>query len=326
MPSRTVPAAPAVTSTRRTDAPPLPRLGLCCSFRDLPIRFRNTTVSAALRLEPRERRRKLAELCRANAEALLQALKWCREQGIGSFRVVSQILPLASHPECGYRLEELPGGAEIGQRFRACGAFAAEAGIRTGFHPDQFVVLNSQRPEVIEASIRELAYQAEMAELIGADTLNIHGGGVFGDKQRALDDFCRTVDRLPEPIRSRLTVENDDHHFTPADLLPICRRLAIPLVYDVHHHRCCTDELTIDQAIAAARETWNREPLFHLSSPLEGWSGPKPERHHDLIDPSDFPSAWFDAEITVEIEAKAKEVAVLKLRDDLRRTAPHPSP
>lgn len=321
MPTRTSAAArpAAARSSPTNDAAALPRLGLCCSFRDQPIRFRNTTVAAALRLSERERRRKLAELCSANAEALLEALRWCRDHGIGSFRVVSQILPLASHPECGYSLTELPDGERIATRFRECGALAAEAGIRTGFHPDQFVVLNSQRPEVIEASIRELAYQAEVAELIGADTLNIHGGGVFGDKQRALDDFCRTVDRLSDSIRSRLTVENDDHHFAPADLLPVCRRLGIPLVYDVHHHRCCTDELTIDQAIAAARETWNREPLFHLSSPLEGWNGPKPERHHDLIDPADFPEAWFDAGITVEVEAKAKEVAVLKLRDDLSR-------
>jgi UV DNA damage endonuclease len=98
------------------------------------------------------------------------------------------------------------------------------------------------------------------------------------------------------------------------DLLPICQKAGIPLVYDVHHHRCHPDTLTIEEATTQAIATWQREPLFHISSPLEGWSGPKPERHHDFIDPSDFPACWKPLAITVEVEAKAKEVAVLQLK------------
>jgi len=90
------------------------------------------------------------------------------------------------------------------------------------------------------------------------------------------------------------------------------------LVYDVHHHRCCPDSLSVAEATAAARATWNREPLFHISSPLEGWTGPKPERHHDYIDPKDFPAAWRGWDLTVEVEAKAKELAVTRLQQALR--------
>ena len=60
--------------------------------------------------------------------------------------------------------------------------------------------------------------------------------------------------------------------------------------------------------------TWNREPLFHISSPLEGWKGPKPSRHHDFINVRDFPQCWYDLDVTVEVEAKAKEVAIQRLR------------
>jgi UV DNA damage endonuclease len=116
-----------------------------------------------------------------------------------------------------------------------------------------------------------------------------------------------------------LTVENDDKVFTPADLLPICRDRGIPLVYDVHHHRCLPDGWSIGAATAAAMETWNREPLFHISSPLAGWSGPQPRRHHDYIDIDDFPDAWRAMRLTVEVEAKAKELAVLRLRSQLGR-------
>jgi len=105
--------------------------------------------------------------------------------------------------------------------------------------------------------------------------------------------------------------------------LPLCRSEVVPLVYDAHHHRCLPDDLTVEQATEAARKTWkNREPLFHLSSPLAGWSGPKPERHHDFIDPKDFPAAWRGLALTVEVEAKAKELAVARLQRDLAGEKP----
>jgi UV DNA damage endonuclease len=214
-------------------------------------------------------------------------------------------------------MAELPDGDEAVRRFRACGAFARERRLRTCFHPDQFVVLNSRRPEVVDASIQELEYQAEVAEWIGADVINIHGGGAFGDKGKALDDFARGLDRLSPRVRSRLTVENDDRVYTPADLLPVCRASRIPLVYDAHHHRCNPDGRTVEETTELALATWDREPLFHISSPIAGWDARTPERHHDFIDPADFPESWLRLDLTVEVEAKAKEAAVLRLRDDL---------
>lgn len=74
----------------------------------------------------------------------------------------------------------------------------------------------------------------------------------------------------------------------------------------------------MEEASTQAIATWDREPLFHISSPIDGWDGSKPERHHDFIDLKDFPECWHDLEITVEVEAKAKEVAVLKLMKSMR--------
>jgi len=178
-------------------------------------------------------------------------------------------------------------------------------------------VLNSPREDVVDASIRELEYQAQVAEWVGADVLIVHGGGVYGDKPQALSRFARSLERLSPAVRRRLVVENDDRSFTPADLLPLCRAQGLPLVYDVHHHRCLADGLSVEEATEGAIATWNREPLFHISSPIAGWDGPHPERHHDFIDVNDFPDCWYGRDLTVEVEAKAKEVAVLKLRADL---------
>jgi UV DNA damage endonuclease len=293
------------------------RLGLCCAFRDQPIKFGNTTAAAVGRLSRPAALAKLAALCTANAEALLAALHFCASAGIGCFRVNSQILPLKTHPQHGYDLPDLPGGDDIVRRFQECGEFARRSRLRTCLHPDQFVVLNSPREEVVLASIAELEYQAEVAGWVGADVVNVHGGGAFGDKRKALAAFARGLERLSPRARGLLTVENDDKVYTPADLLPLCRAEGVPLVYDAHHHRCNPDGLSVEEATAEAAATWGREPLFHISSPAEGWGGPRPERHHDFIDAADFPECWRGLDITVEVEARAKEVAVLKLRDGL---------
>jgi len=293
------------------------RLGLCCQFMGEPIKFRTTTATFLQRLPRREQLGNLARLCLENATMLRAALEFCAANRIGSFRIGSSILPVSTHPVVGYRLEQLPGGEAIIEKFRQCGEFARARNIRTGFHPDQFVVLNSPNMEIVMRSIADIEAQAEIAEWTNGDTLNIHGGGGYGDKVAALERFRRNLDLLSPRVRSRLTVENDDKTFTPSDLLPLCRAEGIPLVYDAHHHRCLADAMTLEEASEAARATWNREPLFHLSSPLSGWSGPHPERHHDYIDLEDFPVAWQGWPLTLEIEAKAKEWAIAKLQRDL---------
>lgn len=296
------------------------RLGLCCLFTGQPIRFRTTTAAVLKTLPRAEQLRRLAVLVAANAEALLAALQFCSAHGIGSFRITSTLLPVKTHPVVGYQIDDLPGAHELVAQFRHCGEFARSHGIRTGFHPDQFVVLNSPNADIVDRSIADIESQAEMAEWIQADTVNIHGGGSYGDKPAALERFRKNLDLLSDRARSRLTVENDDKTFTPADLLPICRDEGVPLVYDVHHHRCCPDHFSVEEASRAAFATWNREPLFHISSPLLGWQGPHQRRHHDYIDPGDFPLAWRGLAITVEVEAKAKELAVARLKHDLKLT------
>lgn len=298
------------------------RLGLCCQFFREPIKFRTTTATAMLRLNKRQRLARLAELCRGNAAALLAALKFCASRSIGAFRINSQILPMRTHPKAGYDMAELPDGAGIVALFQECGQFAHKHRLRLSFHPDQFVVLNSPNPKTLAHSLAELAYQAEVAAWTGADTVNIHGGGAYGDKSGALRMLRQNIERLPAPVRCRLTLENDDKVYTPEDLLPVCRDTGVPLVYDVHHHRCLPDNLSVAEATERARTTWKAEPLFHISSPLEGWDGPRPERHHDYIHAADFPREWLGWPLTVEVEAKAKELAVRRLLAELNDMEP----
>jgi UV DNA damage endonuclease len=88
----------------------------------------------------------------------------------------------------------------------------------------------------------------------------------------------------------------------------------VPLVYDVHHHRCNPDGLDVEEATERAAATWGRrEPWAHLSSPAAGWHDGDPAPHADYINPRDVPRSWLGRRLTVNVEAKAKELAVLRL-------------
>jgi UV DNA damage endonuclease len=297
-----------------------PRWGLCCQFLDADVKFRSATHRYVWGLEPVARREYLAGIARDNAAALLAAVGECRRLGIGAFRINSQILPLSTHPQSGYRLPGIDPDGSIEAAFREAGEAARAADIRLSFHPDQFVVLNSEREAVVDSSLGELDYQAAVAELVGADVIVFHGGSTAGGLPAALERLERGIERLGDRARLRAALENDDRHYAPTDLLPLCRRLAVPLVYDVHHHRCRPDGLSVEEATQAAAESWGgREPYNHISSPRDGWQAANPRPHADYVDPADWPDAWRGVPMTVDVEAKEKERAVVALMRAVRR-------
>jgi UV DNA damage endonuclease len=294
------------------------RFGLCCQFLDAPIRFRTATHRYVSSLEPAAGRAYLTAIARDNATALAEAMERCRALGIGAFRINSQVLPLATHPVSRYVLADLDPDGSIAAAFQAAGALARRYDIRLSFHPDQFVVLNSENPRVVASSVDEMRAQGEIAALVGADVLTLHAGSSAGGLPASLDRLERGIEQLTPAARTRLALENDDRRWAPAALLPLCERLQIPLVYDVHHHRCNPDALSVADASHRAAATWgDREPHFHISSPRAGWDGGDPRPHADYVIPSDFPDAWRGQRYTVDVEAKAKERAVLALRDVL---------
>lgn len=286
------------------------RLGLCCQFLDAPIRFRTATHRFVSSLTPKGANAYLGAIALDNANALIAAVERCHVLGIGAFRINSQILPLTTHPVSGYRLEQVDPQGKARDRFLAAGQRARALDIRLSFHPDQFVVINSTREDVVASSVRELDYQAFVAELVGADTIVLHGGGKEG---AALERLESGIDRLGPAVRSRLALENDDRCHSPASLLPLCHRMAIPFVYDVHHHRCLPDQLSIAEATAGMVSSWtDREPYAHISSARDRTGDSRP--HADLIDLEDFPEEWMGLSLTLDVEAKAKERAVLAFK------------
>lgn len=293
------------------------RFGLCCLFVAEPVTFRTTTAKALSALSRRDALAKASAICLHNAENLLLAVKAAQRLGIGAFRIMSPLFPRMTHPDVGYNLEDLPDAEAIARNMADVRNFAQAHDIRLSFHPDQFVVLSSPHAHVVDSSVRELEYQALLADMVGADVINLHAGGAYGDKAAALKRLAAVVRNLPENVASRLTLENDDVTYTVRDLLPTCADIGLPLVYDVHHHRCNPDGLDETEATNLAAATWKgREQYCHVSSPRDGWKN-KPKPHADYIDPADFPACWLDRAMTVDVEAKAKELAVVRLMRDL---------
>lgn len=297
------------------------KLGLCCLFVKEPIKFRSTTLRYLKTLDRSEQLIKLSEICRHNGLELLKAVKTANKLGIEVFRISSALFPLATHPEAGYELDELPDCSKLFSALEETRKFGLKHGTRLSFHPDQFVVPASPNPLVSSASRRELLHQLRIAELTGANEINIHVGGVYGDKTTVLQRFRQVFEKFPLGLRQRLTLENDDRSYSVADLMTLCNDLDVPLVYDVHHHRCNPDQFTVEEATEIASATWGKRaitPHFHISSPRDGWKNKNIRPHADYIEPKDFPNCWLKLKIAVDVEAKAKELAIIKLRADLQ--------
>jgi UV DNA damage endonuclease len=174
------------------------RFGLCCIFRIEPIKFRRTTAKYLQTFHRNQQIKYLAEICLHNAHTLYKALRYCRDHDIKDFRINSQILPLKTHPDIGYSMEDLPFHDQIIQTFKDCGRFCQKHDIRTTFHPNQFILLSSPSSEVVQRSVADLIYQAEVAQWVNADVINIHGGGAYGDKRASMDHLRERMANSPK--------------------------------------------------------------------------------------------------------------------------------
>jgi UV DNA damage endonuclease len=284
-----------------------------------PIRFRQATHRYCSTLTRDASRQYLSGIILANAQSLLEAIERCSELGIGAFRVTSQFMPLATHPESGYHPEELPGWDSIREKIGVAADAARQRDVRLSFHPDQFVVLNSESERVVAASVVEMEHHTRVAKMIGAQALTLHAGGMAGGTAAALGRLARGLEKLSDNARELLALENDDRSFSPAQLIPFCEESGIPFIYDAHHHRCKPDEMSIGEATSRGIKSWGeREPWMHISSPRDGWTSANPRSHADFIDPDDVPAEWIGFRMTIDVEAKAKERAVMAITEAMR--------
>ncbi|DAA73413.1 TPA_exp: Uncharacterized protein A8136_4822 [Trichophyton benhamiae CBS 112371] len=262
------------------------------------------------------------ELGLANTRDLVTIIRWNARFGIRFMRISSEMFPFASHAEYGYKLAPFASKA-----LAEVGAVAAELGHRLTVHPGQFTQLGSPRKEVISNSIRDLAYHTDMLNLLNLPpqmdrdaVMILHMGGTFGDKERTLSRFREAYLGLPQDIKDRIVLENDDMSWTVHDLLPVCEELNIPFVLDYHHHNIHFDpgqirEGTLDimTLYDRIRSTWIRKgktQKMHYSEPTpEAITKVQRRKHNARV--STLPPC--DPTMDLMIEAKDKEQAVFEL-------------
>lgn len=191
-----------------------------------------------------------------NIACLGRILRYNVEKGLLFFRVSSDLVPFASHPVC-----TLDWAGHFAVELRGIGDYVKEHGIRISMHPDQFVLINSNRPDVVERSIAELDYHCRLLDAMGLDEsakVQMHIGGIYGDKDAAIGRFVSNYRRLPARIRRRLAIENDDRSYSLRDCIAIHRTLRVPVVFDVFHHSILSSGEPVREAVAQAAGTWRR--------------------------------------------------------------------
>jgi UV DNA damage endonuclease len=287
-----------------------PELGLVCITNSDAVRYRTTTRKRLLTLGREEQKRALREIYSANLSRLDGALDFCTARRLRLYRMTSGLFPFADD-EMGADVL-----AEFAEEVARVGRRATELGIRLVLHPDQFVVLSSDSPEVIANSVKILDSHARTMDMLCQPRspwalIEIHGG-----KSGRAERLVESIGLLAEPVRARIAFENDEYAYSASEILAVCRAARVPMVFDAHHHVVrerldSYDHPSVAEMLEAARETWPRPEwqLVHISNGRESFA----DRHHsDLIE--EMPASYARAP-WIEVEAKHKELAIERLQD-----------
>lgn len=299
------------------------KFGLCCAFHKVKINFKTMNYSNYLRfcnsLGKEETKNKLHEIYLYNVINVLKSLKYCKLINVAAYRISSNIFPLYTHKEV-----DNPIIGECNDVLKICEEiriFSLENDIRLSFHPDQFTVLNSPDEKVYKNSFENIVYHYNLCtKLFGCDIITLHGGGVYGDKENALERLYVNLKSLGNEILPYICLENDDKCFSSQDLLPLCEKLNIRFILDIHHQRCYGGCEHLDELIDRAVKTWKNEiPHFHISSPINGYKKSDKRNHANYIDIEHLPlKLLFYQDVIIDVEAKYKEVAIKKLQKEIR--------
>ncbi len=280
---------------------------------------------------------------------LRETFAYLEKHDLRMYRMSSDLAPYATHPD----LPQFHGQIrECADELAELGKSARDRGVRLSFHPSQYVILNSPDPKLTAKSVADLVAQVEMLDLMGMGpdaVLVIHVGGTYGDRPAGCRRWSETYPTLPEPVRRRLVLENDDIRFGAGDVLSIHEATGVPLIFDHQHFWCLNPEgLGLRETLAKFLATWPAgvRPKVHYSSPRTEfreirrkdrksgkmvnvllpplWTG-----HADFVNPFEFVTFLRlagDLDFDVMLEAKAKDLALLRVRRDLLKFAPEIAP
>jgi UV DNA damage endonuclease len=262
-----------------------------------------------------------SQLALQNVLDLEKVMQWNVNNNIKLFRMSSDVIPWGNKID----ITQLPDYTEIKSVLARVGAYANSNKIRITTHPGPFNLLASSNPDVVKNTVLDLEMHARVFDMMGLsethyNKINIHVGAVYNDKIATAMVWCNNFKTLPDNVKNRLTIENDDKAsmYSVLDLYKLIHsETNVPIVFDYHHHGFNTGDLNHKQALELAMSTWPKDikPMVHYSeskSLHENDPKIRLQAHSNFIN---GPIDTFGYDVDIMLETKAKELALLKFRD-----------
>ncbi len=262
---------------------------------------------------------RLVQKVENNLNCLFKILQYNVQKGFYFFRISSDLVPFGSHPVCTFDW-----AGHFRGKFRKVGEFIKEHNIRISMHPDQFVVINALKDDVVERGVRELEYHCTLLDKMALDStakIQIHLGGVYGDKRSAIDRFIERYNSLSESLKSRLVIENDDRSYSLEDCLSVHEKIGIPIIFDSFHHQCLNKGETLRQGLQLSASSWKESdgiPMVDYSSQQRGR---RPGSHAKTLNIAIFKKFIHETrglDFDLMLEIKDKEKSALKALEVLK--------
>jgi len=293
------------------------KIGYPCINRSIGCRGNKT-----FRLKSYSEKR-LIETVEKNLKCLNKILDYNIKNTFLFFRISSDLVPFASHPICKYNWQD-----HFKYELEKIGKKIKKNKIRISMHPDQFIVLNSTKKDVVKRSIAELIYHKDILDLMKLDKtakIQLHVGGAYGHKEESIDRFINNYGALDKKIKNRLVIENDDKIYSFKDCFYIFKKTNIPILFDVFHHKVLNNSESINEILEKQNITWDKKdgiPLIDYSSQKIGF---RSGSHTESINMNDFKGFLKESEpydFDIMLEIKDKEISALKslkiLKEDKR--------
>ncbi len=259
---------------------------------------------------------KWLQMVKENLDDLIKILGYNVKNNIFLFRISSNVLPFGSH-----EVLDIDWQRHFKKQLEVIGAFVRANHMRVSMHPGQYTVLNSPNEKVVMNAMQDLLYHTHFLDSLGVNAehkIILHIGGVYGDKEEAIKQFEKNYRKLPDKVKARLVIENDDRHFNIDDVLRISYDCHIPVIYDNLHHDCCHNDLkTIPEILHLVKETWTQKdgPVkVHYSQQAEGKKiGAHAKRVYSPVFMEYYKNVM-PLDIDIMLETKDKDISAIKCK------------
>jgi len=299
---------------------------LCCislKLQEQGIKGSTMTKTRFLALERKNAERIVADRTLNNVFVTRKTLELCAAKK-WNYRVTSGMMPLETLPEANLLLENTYNFKSISNEFELCAKVIKNNNLRCSTHPDQFVVPASSNTSVVTKSIEELKMHAKMMDMLGLPQsyeapINIHMNCYKGDVKDIAMRFIDVYKTLPDNVRSRLVLENEDkpNSWKVEQLYDLVySNIGIAITYDNLHHRCNPGKLSAKDAVKLAKSTWGKyRPLFHFSD--NDLNNSNPRAHGDYVRniPEEYAGEY---DVDYEFEFKAKDYALERFESEFK--------